>query len=62
MVSDVLCEALIQINEYLDEEPCIYEGEAWKKIDTLAKHMNRVMAFLDTPPGTEREIERQNNA
>lgn len=61
MVSDVLAEAIRQIDEYL-EQPSIYEGDTRTIVKMVREHMKYALTYLDTPPGTDRETVSQNNA
>lgn len=59
MVSDVLAEAINQIDEYL-KQPSIYEGDTRAMVIKVRDHMKYALTYLDTPPGTEREKALEN--
>lgn len=50
MISDVLFEALREIDSYMDGVNSLYQGETRQVVDELRAHMNGVLLFLDTPP------------
>ncbi len=50
MISDVLFEAIAEIDRYLNEMPEVYEGETRKKILDVRAHMEEIKRELDTPP------------
>lgn len=49
MISDVLSESIIEINEYLEAFPEVYKNTK-KKIKRLLKEMEILRIELDTPP------------
>jgi hypothetical protein len=53
MISDVLSDAVIRINEYLDDSSGTYEGNLRLRIQALVAMMDAIRAELDTPPTTE---------
>jgi hypothetical protein len=62
MVSDTLYEAIVQIDAYLEDFPHVYEGDTRTMVLELRDHMEEVRRYLDTPPRTQRELARENEA
>ena len=52
-ISDVLADAVNQINDYLDYLPGTYEGNLRLRIQALVAMMDAIRDELDTPPTTE---------
>ena len=50
MISDVLSEAVSEIEKYLKMFPKAYKGVMKKKIIELKEHMEKIRIELDTPP------------
>lgn len=52
MISDVLSEAVIDINGYLDDPTfdAVYKGKVRERIINLRTHMEEMRAELDTLP------------
>jgi hypothetical protein len=55
MISDVLADGVIRINEYLNDGSGTYEGNLRLRIQALVAMMDAIRAELDTPP-TEAEF------
>ncbi len=50
MISDVLSDAVISINTYLEEYPEIYSGDLRERIIKVRDEMTAIQRELDTPP------------
>jgi hypothetical protein len=50
MISDVLAEAVAEIDRHLDDAPDVYDGELRARIISVRDQMDAVRAELDTPP------------
>jgi hypothetical protein len=57
MISDVLSDALEEINSYISDPifADTYEGLMRQDIEALRAHMEIVLRRLDTPPGLDEE-------
>ena len=55
-ISDVLADAVNQINDYLDDSGS-YEGNLRLRIEALVAMMDAIRAELDTPPTTEEIVD-----
>jgi hypothetical protein len=53
MISDVLADGVIRINEYLDDGSSTYSGNLRLRIQALVAMMDAIRDELDTPPTAE---------
>ena len=49
MISDILSDAIYEINQYQKEMPDIYDSHK-NRIETVKSVMKKLRIFFDTPP------------
>ncbi len=50
MISDVLSDAVVEIDAYLSEMPDVYQGEVLVHVLSVRQHMDTVRQILDSVP------------